>query len=33
MKSLGHDHPSIATRYNNIGLAYNNLKEYNKAIE
>ena len=29
---LGDKHPKIATNYNNLGLALNNLAQYQKAI-
>jgi tetratricopeptide (TPR) repeat protein len=33
LKSLGPDHPDVATSYNNIGLVWDNKGEYDKALE
>ena len=32
-KILGQEHPSTATSYNNIGGVYDNLGDYDKALE
>jgi tetratricopeptide (TPR) repeat protein len=33
LKTLGNQHPSVATSYNNIGLAWDNKGDYDKALE
>jgi len=30
---LPSDHPNLATTYNNIGLVYENMDEYSKALQ
>ena len=32
-KLFGEDHPNIAVEYNNIGIAYDYMGEYDKAID